>query len=120
MNETPELLPSLDRLKPWLNARFLLRHPGGTLEVELIEAVALARHRPPEAEKFSLLFRGSVDRPLPQRIYRLEHPEAGGIDLFLVPVASTESGVRHYEAVINREVPPPVPSRSPTPEPLRA
>lgn len=119
MNELPEVLPTLDRLKSWLNTRFGLQHPGGSLEVELIAAVALPRHRPPEAEKFSLLFRGPAGRGLPQRIYRLEHPEAGRFDLFLVPVASTESGVRHYEAIINREVPPPVASRSSFPESVR-
>ena len=35
---------------------------------------------------------------LPQRIYRLEHAELGGLDLFLVPIGRDASGIT-YEAV---------------------
>lgn len=35
---------------------------------------------------------------LPQRIYRLQHPQLEALDLFLVPVARTP-GALHYEAV---------------------
>jgi hypothetical protein len=48
--------------------------------------------------QFSLLFRGGPDPPLPQRIYRLEHPELGALDLFLVPLGPDDVGQR-YEAV---------------------
>lgn len=73
-------------------------------ELELAEAVPLSGHRAGVGEKFSLLFRGSGPVPLTQRMYRFEHPEAGQFDLFIVLVICHERGVRHYEAIINREI----------------
>ena len=51
-----------------------------------------------ERRAFSLLFRGPADPLLPQRTYRLEHPELGGLDIFLVPLGPDSEGMR-YEAV---------------------
>ena len=70
------------------------------LEVELISATALGerpeegRHRQP----FSIVFRGPGDILLPQHIYRMEHPEIGDFELFLVPIGPDEKGLR-YEAI---------------------
>lgn len=51
-------------------------------------------HRAP----FSVFFRGPADRPLQQKIYRLEHDQLGTLDLFLVPLGPDAGGQR-YEAV---------------------
>ena len=66
-----------------------------TFEAELVEVTEIPREpggRPP----FSLVFRGSPDPPLPQRIYRVEHGRLGAIEIFLVPIA-----VDRYEAVFS-------------------
>jgi hypothetical protein len=49
-------------------------------------------------EQFSLHFRGPRTPALPQRIYRLEHPQLGALDIFLVPIRSDSAGMT-YEAV---------------------
>ena len=38
-----------------------------------------------------------------QRIYKIEHAELGTIELFIVPVGQTNSGIR-FEAIFNRVV----------------
>ncbi len=96
---------SLDGLRPWVKSSFRVSTNGLSCELELAEAVPLSGHRVGVGEKFSLLFRGTSAVPLTQRMYRFEHPEAGQFDLFIVPVACHERGVRHYEAIINRDVP---------------
>ena len=83
-----------------MNTRFQLTAPG--LEqyaldlVELADGYANARQ-----EQFSLMFRGSGERILPQQIYSMKHEAIGDLDLFLVPVGRDERGVT-YEAVFNR------------------
>jgi hypothetical protein len=62
--------------------------------------------RPSEAteeqgmERFSVFFLGSPEFLLPQSLYRLDHPEMGEFDIFLVAVAQEPTGYR-YEAVYN-------------------
>ncbi|MGG1556522.1 DUF6916 family protein [Paenibacillus ferrarius] len=51
-------------------------------------------------EQFSLIFKGSLEVPLNQGIYRLEHEIAGVVDWMLVPVARDAEGYT-YEAVFN-------------------
>jgi len=46
------------------------------------------------------VFRGPEGVPLPQRIYRMEHPDIGAFDLFVVPIRPDDKGMR-YEAVFN-------------------
>ena len=53
----------------------------------------------PRPEPFSLVF--TTDARLPQRIYSLEHPVVGRLDLFLVPVGPGPDGRLRYEAVFN-------------------
>ena len=84
---------------------FVIRPPEGEpLEVELVEALALAvREDVPEGvrkEPFSLLFRAQVQDALPQQIYRIEHGTLGDLDLFLVPLGPDTVGMR-YEAVFS-------------------
>nr|DAF83386.1 MAG TPA: hypothetical protein [Caudoviricetes sp.] len=47
---------------------------------------------------FALTFRGPQAAPLPQAIYPLVHPKLGRQDIFIVPIARQDDGMR-YEAV---------------------
>ncbi len=74
--------------------------------LELIEVTSLGSRTAPQApgdgrrEPFSIIFRGSPETCLEQRIYRLEHAQMGTLDLFLVPIGKDEQGFC-YEAVFN-------------------
>jgi hypothetical protein len=78
---------------------FGLAYEGGVLELLLRRAEstgtsALAGER----TGFSLEFLGPPGPLLPQRIYCLEHPRLGRLEIFLVPLGREDRGVR-YEAV---------------------
>jgi hypothetical protein len=69
-------------------------------EVRLDEVTAInARPGNPRKEPFSLVFSGPQP-VLAQRIYRLDHPVLGSLDIFLVPIGLDGDRVR-YEAVFN-------------------
>lgn len=90
---------------PLVGRRFRLHvNPATTVEVELIEAVQLPvypRRGPARTrEPFSLVFRGSKEFVLPQRIYPLEQEEFGSVGMFLVPIEPDDLGHR-YEAIFN-------------------
>jgi uncharacterized protein DUF6916 len=57
----------------------------------------------PRTEPFSLTFVGPLAPILPQRIYALEHPEVGLLEIFLVPLGpiSREDPRMRYEAAFN-------------------
>ena len=68
-------------------------------ELELIE---VTNHQiTTQQESFSLIFRGSKDNFLEQKIYLLRHEKLGEGELFLVPVGFEAEGY-HYEAGFNR------------------
>ena len=78
--------------------------------VELVE-VSIRGKRPPRAswdtnpapkrEPFSLIFRGPLEQPFLQQMYRVEHAAMGIVEgLFLVPVGINQDG-RFYEAIFN-------------------
>ena len=69
--------------------------PGVTLV--LAEATGLGSSSQAR-QAFSLVFRGASGLYLPQRIYRLEHPAMGGIEIFLVPLTPDAEGSR-FEAI---------------------
>ena len=72
---------------------------GAPLDLELVEARPLTSASVGDRRQpFAVVFRGPRQPALPQRIYRLEHPEVGAHELFLVPVAESDAG-REYEAV---------------------
>ncbi len=77
---------------------------GEVCEATLIEATTLRASRPgaagPAREPFSLLFRVPRAASLPQRIYALEHPELGRLEMFLAPVGREAAGLI-LEAVFN-------------------
>ncbi len=76
---------------------------GGENTLELVEAKTLPP--PPGAprpEPSSLIFRGTRDRPLDQRIHSLEHEHLGRIGLFLVPIGPGSDGCGpYYQAILN-------------------
>ena len=76
-----------------------------TIEARLIEATpssVASTSATPNGRRvpFSVVFRGPGSPLLPQRIYRLEHPELGALDVFLVPIGQDAGGMV-YEAVFN-------------------
>jgi Domain of unknown function (DUF6916) len=84
-----------------VNTKFRLAGEKG-VDLELV-AVNCYLSRPDEhtgMERFSIFFIGPSEPFLEQKIYSLEHEQMGAIDLFLVPVAQAERGIR-YEAVFN-------------------
>lgn len=83
---------------------FTIRDEGGVALVALTLAEAtplpakygLEGVRPP----FSLIFSGSAEYALTQRLYRLQHDLLGEIAIFLVPVGRDAQGFS-YQALFN-------------------
>jgi len=85
-----------------LNSTFQIYFtPEKAYEAELIE-VSESRQRFRQ-EGFSLLFLSQQEAPFDQQMYKVEHPELGIFDLFLVPIGKSDKGVK-YESVFNRLV----------------
>jgi hypothetical protein len=87
---------------PLLHDTFrLVTSDGATLDLELVETYESARPRPAQERfSFSLLFKGTRDKLLPQQMYRMEHATLGAMDLMIVPVREDQDGY-YYEAVFN-------------------
>ena len=81
---------------PHVKTNFHFAGEGGPVALEL-ESVAGS---PAAPRPFSLVFRGPRESFLPQRIYRVEHPALGSLEIFIVPIGLDASGYR-YEAVFN-------------------
>lgn len=91
-------LPTHAAFAEQIGTDFTLATPAGALALVLLRADA---HQAPAGyESFTLLFRGSGERYLPQAIYHLEHAALGALDLFIVPVRQDAQGL-YYEAVFN-------------------
>ena len=76
---------------------------AGPIELELVavrlhDPDAPAEDVPGSRAPFTLEFRGPLEPVLPQRIYGLEHPSFGTLEIFIVPVGRDEAGTA-YEAV---------------------
>jgi hypothetical protein len=96
---------------PHIGTEFRIHINASTVVlVELVE-VSIRGQRPPRAswdtnpapqrEPFALIFRGPLEPPLLQQMYRVEHATMGIIEgLFLVPVGINQDG-RFYEAIFN-------------------
>ncbi len=80
---------------------------GEAIDLELIEARTIGEgHRSDSPgirkQAFSLIFRGPLDRLLPQRIYPIQHPTLGTLEIFLVPLGPEgDTRGHHYQAVFN-------------------
>jgi len=88
----------------WLGTEFRVTDDsGGEVTLELVEAKFLpARRGAPRPEPFSLIFRGSPDRALDQRIHSMEHDQLGRLGLFLVPIGQGSDGCGpYYQAILN-------------------
>ncbi|HKG81156.1 MAG TPA: hypothetical protein VKA78_17095 [Pyrinomonadaceae bacterium] len=70
------------------------------LELTEVKGYLSKAHEQSGMERFSAFFNGPREPYLPQRVYALEHERMGAFELFLVPLARDENGVR-YEAVFN-------------------
>lgn len=92
-----------------LNTVFSLRTGLRASRLLLVEANRLpataAGSDDARNERFCLLFRGPPHQPFAQNTYAFEHPRLGRLDIFIVPIGSTE-GTPHcyYEAVFNYPV----------------
>jgi hypothetical protein len=82
----------------------LLMLSKAPLQLKLVEATPYQAHFAPQDREsatrspFSLVFQGTLEIELPQKIYTLEHAQLGKLDIFLVPIARKQDGMR-YEAV---------------------
>lgn len=98
----PEMLGEKDYAGQ-LNTKFrVVADAPRPVELELVEVKGWASLPMEQGglERFSLFFGGPPDIMLPQGSYKLEHEALGALEIFLVPVARTEEGMR-YEAVFN-------------------
>ncbi len=71
-------------------------------ELDMVEAVHIGAKiaRGASRHAFSVLFSGSEDLQLEQRIYHVEHAELGAMELFLVPLGPDPAGgAMLFEAV---------------------
>jgi len=112
MNEISLDQLSFEQFQGLLNSNFRVgSDPAGALELELVEAVQYRRTNPPagsannqDYERFSLLFAGPADKPLPQMLHPFSHDQLGAFQLFIVPIRR-DQGKLYYEAVFNRLMP---------------
>jgi hypothetical protein len=70
------------------------------LTLDKAELMPVIESVPVTRPSFSLLFLGSGEHILPQRMYRLAHDAMGDITLFLVPVGREGRGIL-YQALFN-------------------
>ena len=93
--------PALEDFLPHIGETFTAGVPGGTVEIQLVDARPLEDHPSMGFEdSFSLLFRAPPDCPLTEGSVALDHDAAGWVVLFLVSAGEDEDG-RYFEAVFN-------------------
>lgn len=87
--------------EPHVGERFVM-HVSPTLAIalELIAVDALPTPHDARRTSFALRFRAAGPGHVPQRIYRVEHPIVGALDIFLVPLGPDAVGMR-YEAIFS-------------------
>lgn len=93
-------LPTHADFAAQLETSFTMHLPDGTTRQITLHRVTDLVKRPPQ-EAFTLIFMAPADTPPEQQIYRIEHSELGAMDLFLVPIAQDDRGIR-FEAVFNQ------------------
>ena len=85
-----------------LNTKFRVElESANVLELELTKVEEAVT--PPDYEQFSLMFRGTLETPLGQGTYRMEHEKLEASDVFLVPVAKETDGF-YYQACFSRSL----------------
>lgn len=88
---------------PHVGTDFEVLRGSEWVTVRLAEAMTSSGHRAVDGEKFSLIFRGTPEKPLLQGIHEFKHPELGAFEIFITPIMSAHRDQRSYQAVINRE-----------------
>jgi hypothetical protein len=83
-----------------LRETFIVRLDSSTI-VELTLVTASDVALPAVGERFSIIFSGPRERPLPQGTYTFDHPALGLFPLFIVPIGVARDEL-HYEAVFTR------------------
>ncbi|MFN2588462.1 MAG: hypothetical protein ABR613_10155 [Actinomycetota bacterium] len=74
-------------------------HPS--IELTLVDASPGQWQRPEGGKTaFRLEFSGPPEPLLEQRIYRMQHPRLGTVEIFIVPIAQ-DDGATTYEAIVN-------------------
>ena len=91
-------LPELASFTEQVGSAFEVENPSSSFALKLIKVVEHAKTETNEA--FSVFFLGSPDHFMPQGTRTLRHPQFGKMEIFLVPVAKTNTGFE-YEAVFN-------------------
>ncbi|MCX6874430.1 MAG: hypothetical protein NTW21_11585 [Verrucomicrobia bacterium] len=95
----------LDRFVPLIGSTFVAAATpaGPALRLVLAKADALKHHRPGVAEQFSLRFIAPAGHSFDSRIYQLEHPALGSMELFITAVGSAiiRGEQQNGEAIIN-------------------
>lgn len=85
---------------PHLNTKFKIHTEAfGVVDAELID---ITGRKSEDQESFSLIFSTSKDKIFEQRIYKLNHPKMGDLELFMVPVASHKKDEMHYQVIFSR------------------
>lgn len=84
---------------PYVGQAFTATLPGrpeaGQVELRLLDATPMERYRSPKLRRtpFSLRFQSQErEQHLPQSTYRIENPEFGYMDVFVVPIEKLETG----------------------------
>lgn len=98
MTETKNL--NAADFEPYIHTQFKIDTDAlGLVDAELIE---VTKNKYEKQESFSLIFSTPKDQIFEQKIYTIKHPQMGAMDLFIVPVASTQKDRMHYQVVFSR------------------
>ena len=82
----------------FIQQRFEIADESAPVTLELFEVRKMEDVASVQRVAFSALFRGPDKPLLPQRVYPLEHPILGRLEVFLVPISQDDNGVC-YEMV---------------------
>ena len=94
--------PTAEDFSKHLNTKFkVYRSDEEVFEAELVGVTVLRSND--SLYCFAVEFLFPAEFGFEQRIYRMEHPETGTMEIFIVPVGQTEKGTR-FEAIFNRVV----------------
>jgi hypothetical protein len=87
-----------EQFERWAARPFLVHLSTGDRLPATVAEVSRLRMRGTDRPPFSVLFTAPLDVPLAQCVHRLEHPDAGIVEIFLVPQVPRDGQAR-YEAV---------------------
>lgn len=91
--------------EPYLNQEFRIYYDEGAFVSAILTSVKDSPTLPIKADRrrgFSIIFRSGPEATvaLHQHIFKIEHPEMGSYEIFIVPVGMDEDG-RYYQAIFN-------------------